>query len=238
MDNTIATDFFDRLKGELREGIDTIINHPFIQRIKSGQLNKKQFRYFVEQYGIYCNYFPRFLAAAAANITDEKTRFPIIENLWEEHGEGDFRRSHRVLFNNFALAFDLDVMDLSKSTPLPSTQKCVSELFDMCLHAHFLESLGALGPGTEYFTSEEYAAIEEGLKQYDVLNEPDYEFWTAHISLDEDHYSDMEAVLVPHIHSEENRNLITRGAHKAIELEILFWDGLEENLPDKFDGGI
>lgn len=238
MSNTSGQQFFEHLKQDLRQGIDRIIQHPFIKRIESGRLNKEQFQFFVEQYGIYCNYFPRFLAAAAANIPNEKTRYPIIENLWEEHGEGIFSRSHRVLFNNFALAFDLDVMDLEKSKALPSTNKCVQELFQLCLNGHFLESLGALGPGTEYFTSEEYGAIEAGLKLYDTLSEKDIEFWTVHISLDEDHYSDMEKILIPYITNEESKAMISKGAHTAIYLENIFWDGLEEHLPGKIKGGL
>ena len=96
-----------------------------------------------------------------------------------------------------------------------------------------MESLGALGPGTEFFTSDEYQKVAEGLKKYDFLNENDILFWTVHISLDETHYSDMINVLIPYIENVENQKLIKRGAKQAVALELLFWNGLEENLHSK-----
>ena len=225
--------FFRDLESELREGIDKIIKHPFIKRIDDAWLNKEQLKYFVEQYYIYCTYFPRFLAAAAANIPDDKTRMPIVENLWEEHGEGKLSLSHRILFEKFALSLGLDKEHLSNVKPLPTTQICCENLINLCHDGHFLESLGALGPGTEFFTNEEYSIIQRGLKKYDFLTEDDIYFWTVHISLDEDHYSEMLEAIEPWAEKLENRYLIKSGAKKAIDLEILFWDGLEDNLPGR-----
>ena len=226
-------EFFTDLERELREGIDKILHHPFLKRIDDAWLNKEQLKYFVEQYSVYCRYFPRFLSAAAANIPDDKTRMPIVENLWEEHGEGRIEKSHRILYNNFAASLGLSVEDLNKVEPLATTQICCENLINLCHDGHFLESLGALGPGTEFFTNEEYSIIERGLKKYDFLTDEDVYFWTVHISLDEDHYSEMIDAIVPWANRLENKYLIKSGAKKAIDLEVLFWDGLEDNLPGR-----
>ncbi|MEM1323355.1 MAG: iron-containing redox enzyme family protein [Bacteroidota bacterium] len=226
-------EFFRTLESELQEGIKKILHHPFLKRIEDGWLDKNQLRYFAEQYSVYCRYFPRFLAAAAANIPDDKTRMPIIENLWEEHGEGKLSLSHRILFNNFAAGLGLSEQDLDNTKPLATTTICCENLINLCHDGHFLESLGALGPGTEFFTNEEYSIIAKGLRTYDFLAEKDIEFWTVHISLDEDHYSEMVEAIVPWANSLENRYLVKTGAKKAIDLEILFWDGLEDNLPNR-----
>ena len=158
---------------------------------------------------------------------------PIIENLWEEHGEGKLAKSHRILFNKFAAALDIEEKELYAVEPLPTTRICCENLLNLCHDGHFVESLGALGPGTEFFTNSEYAIIEKGLKNYDFLSADDIEFWTVHISLDETHYSEMLEALEPWTHSLENRYMIKSGAKKAIDLEILFWDGLEDNLPGR-----
>lgn len=223
--------FFKDLETSLREGINQILEHPFLQRIADASLTKPQLQYFAKQYSIYCYYFPRFLAAAAANIPYDETRMPIIENLWEEHGEGKLSKSHRMLYNDFAAALEVSPEELKAAQPLASTQACVATLFDLCLNGSFIESLGALGPGTEFFTSEEYSIIAEGLAKYDFLTDKDIEFWTVHISLDEAHYSEMIDILVPYADSKENRDLIREGAETAIELELSFWDGLEQFLP-------
>ena len=222
--------YFKELEDSLREGIDKILKHPFLKRIEEASLTKLQLQYFAKQYSIYCYYFPRFLAATAANIPYDETRMPIIENLWEEHGEGKLSKSHRMLYNNFAASLGVTVKELKGAQPLASPQTCVSTLFNLCLNGSFLESLGALGPSTEFFTSEEYSIIANGLAKYDFLTNKDIEFWTVHISLDEAHYSEMVDILVPYIDTEENRRLVKEGAEAAIELELSFWDGLEHFL--------
>lgn len=224
-------EFFRQLEQELQEDIQKILHHPFLERIRQGTLTENQLKYFAGQYHIYCEHFPRFLAAAAANIPDDETRMPIIENLWEEHGEGNLQKSHRILFYKFAAGLGLSVDELHLHAPLPSTRICCENLLNICRNEPFIESLGALGPGTEFFTNEEYSIIANGLRNYNFLTEDHLEFWTVHIELDEHHYSDMVATLLPWCGKAENRYLIKSGARRAIELEILFWEGLEDNLP-------
>lgn len=225
--------FIKTLEKELAVSINEIIEHPFVNRIADGWLNEKQLKYFAKEYYVYCFEFPKILSACAANIPDDETRMPIIENLWEEHGEGDLSKSHRTLYVKFASALGLTIEELELSETLPTTRICVDNLLSLCQHGHFLESLGALGPGTEYFTNTEYAKIEAGLKKYDFLSAEDYNFWTVHISLDEHHYSDMVTPIEKWIKDKNDEDMVRSGAKKAIELEKLFWDGLEDNLPGK-----
>ncbi|MEO7175160.1 MAG: iron-containing redox enzyme family protein [Saprospiraceae bacterium] len=226
-------DFFSNLQTDLQPGINRILKHPFLERIANAQLNPEQLKYFSGQYSIYCTYFPRFLAACAAAIPDDPTRMPIVKNLWEEHGSGEMASSHRVLFENFAVATGWKVEELKKVEPLSSTHICVEYLLNLCQEGHFLKSLGALGPGTESFTSQEYAVIAGGLAKYPKLSAEDIRFWTVHITLDEDHYAEMVAPLQHFTTNPDYAMYLTEGAKRAIDLEILFWDGLEEHLPGK-----
>ena len=91
-------DFFKKIEKELESDIQKILQHPFLERITTASLNLKQLQIFAEQYAIYCYHFPRFLAATAANVPDDEARFPIIKNLWEEHGEGNIKKSQRLMY--------------------------------------------------------------------------------------------------------------------------------------------
>ncbi len=226
-------DFFEHLEVELKPKIAQILNHPFLERIASGTLTKEQLRFFTLQYSIYCSYFPRFLAAAAASVPDDRTRMPIMENLWEEHGEGKIQASHRVLYENYAKGLGLEPKDLLAAVPLPNTRACVENLLDLCEEGHFLESLGALGPGTEYFTTAEYLKILGGLRRTNLFSEDHLEFWVVHTTLDEEHYAEMIDAIRFWTKSSTEESMIRLGAIKAIELEVLFWDGLEKYLPGK-----
>lgn len=225
--------FLRSLEDELNDGICRILRHPFVCRISDAWLDRTQLQYFAGQYYFYCNYFVRFLSACAANIPDDRTRMPIIENLWEEHGEGQAEKSHRVLFEKFANSLGMSRKELMDTKPISSTSICCENLFSIAKDSHFLMSLGALGPGTEYFTSREYEIIYKGLQKYPFLSADDLEFWSVHITLDDQHYSDMCQSLEPWLEDEESMGWVRIGAQRAIELELLFWDGLESHLPGR-----
>lgn len=223
--------FIKQLEKELRPDIDKILYHPFLIRISKGDLSHAQLQYFAIQYAYYCYHFPRFLAFTAGNIPDDLTRMPLVENLWEEHGSGKYSKSHRQLYNKFLEALEIEPKELKTFPLLPDTQTCVQTLLDICKNRHYLESLGALGPGTEFFTNDEYEIIYNGLEKSPYLTQRDLKFWKVHISLDVEHYGEMVEILYPFLHEEKNRNLIREGALKAIQMEQLFWSGLERNLP-------
>jgi len=223
--------FIKKLEKELRPEIDKILYHPFLLRIAKGDMSHEQLQYFAIQYADYCYHFPRFLAFTAGNIPDDITRMPLIENMWEEHGSGRYSRSHRQLYNKFLEALDVDPKNLANYQKLPDTQTCVQTMMDICKNKHFLESIGALGPGTEFFTNDEYEIIFNGLEKSPYLTQRDLKFWKVHISLDVEHYSEMVEILYPYLKDENNCNLIKAGALKAIQMEQLFWSGLERNIP-------
>lgn len=218
------------LEMDLMPKINEILTHPFINRISNGSLTPDQLKFFTLQYGIYCSYFPRFLCACAANIPDDDTRLALIENLWEEHGSGNLEGSHRVLFEKFALAVGVSKEALTSAKPLASTLIYVEYILNMCQDSSFIKSLGALGPGTEFFTSKEYDIIYKGLQKVEGLSEDDLEFWWVHISLDDHHYDDMLTSIVPWLRDDKSSELVKEGAERAVDLEILFWDGLEDHL--------
>jgi pyrroloquinoline quinone (PQQ) biosynthesis protein C len=222
--------FVRKVEEMLKKDIQSILDHSYIQRIRNGELSKLELQFFAGQYCIYCMHFPRFLAAVASNIEDDKYRLPIIKNLWEEHGEGILEKSHRQLYFKFSNALGLSQSELLRIEPLISTTICVENLMYLCQHAHFVESLGALGPGTEFFTSEEYFILFEGLKQYNYFTEKDLEFWSIHVGLDDEHYGEMMDILIPLLSHGSYQKMLQRGAARAVELEIMFWDGLEEHL--------
>ena len=223
-------ELLNKLEIELSPKINEILNHPVINSIQKGELTRDQLRKFAIQYSIYCGYFPRFLCACAANIPDDQTRMSLIENLWEEHGSGLLSGSHRVLFEKFCLSLGITSEELKHAKPLPSTQIYVEYVLNMCQDGSFIKSLGALGPGTEFFTSQEYELIYKGLQKVEGLTESDLEFWSVHITLDDHHYADMLTSIIPWLNTEENKELFREGAERAVDLEILFWDGIEDDL--------
>jgi pyrroloquinoline-quinone synthase len=211
----------------LRAGIAGIIGHPLMGKIAGGDLSVPQMRMFALEYGMYCQVFPRCLAAVAANVTDDATRLPLIRNLWEEHGEGVLARSHRERYAFFLAACGVSGAEWRAHVPQACTVQYVNEVFSLCRDGHFLEGLGALGPGTESYTAEEYSVLYAGLRRYPWFRDGDLEFFRIHMEVDQSHASSILDVLRMWAQSDENVALIRRGAERAVHLEGRFWTELQ-----------
>jgi len=227
---TAGNSLISQLETELRPKIWKILKHPFLTKMSEGKLALHQVRQFALQYDLYCAYFPRFLAAVAANVPDDPTRVCLVRNLWEEHGEGDLQHSHRTLFNRFLCSLGISENRRKATHPFASTRKYVEATLELCSSRNYLQGIGALSVGAESFTAEEYELILTGLHKYQFLTESDLEFWSIHLEVDDNHYAMMLASLISCIHSEEELNLVELGALQAVELEISFWDGLYSSI--------
>lgn len=232
MDSLHYRTFVRELDEQLQPAVALVLGHPYLRLLEDGLIDTAELRRFIVQYNEYCAVFPRLLAAVASNIPDDLTRLGLIKNLWEEHGEGDPRLSHRTLFSRLWSALSIDSLHPREREVLSSTASYAQKMLHFCKSRHFLEGLGALGPGTESFTGVEYEVILNGLKQLGLLSEFDLEFFAAHIELDGDHYLEALSSLeqwVDEEHEEDNRRLVRFGAMTAIEFEVEFWDGLYDS---------
>jgi len=224
----------DRIEREIQPRIAEVLSSPFLEALASAALSPQQLRSFATEYYVYALAFPKCLAEVAANAPDDESRYPLIENLWEEYGSGDPEANHRTLYKKFMHGLGISEAEYSAGTCLPATANQIDRLSRLCRNEPYLVGFGALSIGTEFFTADEYVLILKGLQQYDFLDAGSLKFWAVHTELDEFHYQDMRAVLDKWPDPEECYEQVLTGAVAAIDLEIGFWAGLQEALlPDR-----
>ncbi len=223
-------EFLNHLKFVLQPEVDKVINHEFLRRLSNKELDKNQVKKFALDYNFYCQCFPQLLGYAAGKIKEDKIRMPIIENLWEEHGEGDFQKSHRQLFLNFMKSLEISGEEIEKSKPTKATKKYITELLSICENGDALDVLALVGPGTEYFASKEFEVIYKGLQNYHFSDNLDLSFWSIHIEVDDHHYSDMLKSIEPLLVTDSDKKRVEQISLKTIELEIFFWDEMNKYI--------
>lgn len=205
------------------------LNHSFLKKFNNKQIKPEGPKIFAEQYYQYSKHFSRYLAAVIAVIPDEPARQPLIKNLFEEYGgrveeqKGmNLELLHANLFRRFCEAARAN---LKTAIPLPETSLFVERYLHLN-SLHFLEALGALGPGTEFAVPYFYEPIYNGLKKMgykeDVLL-----FFSAHINLDVEHGENIWESIEPYINNTENQERIRRGAMHVLDARKVLWDGLE-----------
>lgn len=220
----------DRIEMEIQPRIAQVLDSPFLQALAVASLSPQQLRAFATEYYAYALAFPKCLAEVAANAPDDESRYPLIENLWEEYGAGDPEANHRTLYKKFMRGLGISEAEYSTGTCLPATANHIDALVRLCRDQPYLVGFGALSVGTEFFTAEEYLLILKGLQQYDFLDAESLQFWAVHTELDEFHYQDMRAVLDAWPDPQECYEQVRAGAFAAVDLEIGFWTGLQEAI--------
>lgn len=73
--------------------------HTFLEESNQAEYLRSQVPFFFAVQA-----FPRFLAKLASQIDSSEDRLLVIENLWEEHGNGDKKSFHTETFNKFLMA--------------------------------------------------------------------------------------------------------------------------------------
>ncbi|MFQ5956818.1 MAG: TenA family transcriptional regulator [Candidatus Brocadiales bacterium] len=220
-----AQDYFEALEEEIR--VHPALNHPFLEKFRRGKLSLDRIRIFARQYYLYARWFGRYISAIVANMPDECSRAFLIKNLYQEHGESNPTRTHPAIFREFMDALSLDSQEIEETEPLPEMRLFIHEYLLICREGHFLEALGAMGPGTESIVPYIYRPIYEGLKKEPSLREDDIEFFALHMTLDIEHSANIKEALLQYAEKEQNQELIKRGAMAALSARTVLWNGLE-----------
>src|SRR5437762_11970641 len=105
----------------------------------------------------------RLVAHVYANAEPRDVRELMLENLWEEHGEGDDSRDHTALVGKFAQAFGATVEDIYDVEPIPESREWIDRMPRVCREEPFVVGLAAISFGIEFRTQTMAAQRDYGV---------------------------------------------------------------------------
>jgi thiaminase/transcriptional activator TenA len=119
---------------------DAILEHPMVERLGRGTLDREPFRYWLEQDYVYLVEYSRTFAYGAAKAPSLTHMQTFAELLWETlDTEMDLHRS-------YAAEFGIDRADLEATTPSPTTQAYTDFLVRTSAHGSFADIVAVLLP--------------------------------------------------------------------------------------------
>jgi hypothetical protein len=132
--------------------------------------------------------FPRMLLKLAALIETSEERFLVIENIWEEHGNGENKLYHTKTFNNHLKALGYQEKDFYKN---PFVEEWINTILNSKLN---ISQLGSLIGGIEYI----YAVISEDIaNKIETFNlNKESTHYAKHSELDWSHGQELLDVVV------------------------------------------
>ena len=225
---TTTTPDPDRVEKELADVTNSVTFDalPFMVDFAQGKVPRENLARFAASYCFQVDNFKRFVAQVYANAEPRDVRELMLENLWEEHGEGDPSRDHAVLVAKFGRALGADVPDPYDVEPIPESREWIDRILAVCRDEHFVVGLAAISFGIE-FRTQTMALLGQIYRDQYGLSEDDLEFFFMHLEADEEHAGRAIELVRKYCTSEELLDRCKWAVREVLEATRVVADGME-----------
>jgi pyrroloquinoline-quinone synthase len=218
----------DRVEKELADVTNAVTfdGRPFIQDFAQGKVPKENLARFAASYCYQVDQFKRFVAQVYANAESRDVRELMLENLHEEHGEGDPERDHTKLVARFGRALGADIPDPYDVDPIPEGREWVERILRVCRDEQFVVGLAAISFGIE-FRTQTMAFLGQIYRDRYGLSEEDLEFFFMHLEADEEHAGRAIELVKKYCTTEELLERCKWGVREVLDATRVLAEGME-----------
>jgi pyrroloquinoline-quinone synthase len=218
----------DRVEKELADVTNAVTfdARPFIQDFAQGRVPKENLARFAASYCFQVDQFKRFVAQVYANAEPRDVRELMLENLWEEHGEGQEGRDHTALVAKFARALGAEIEDIYDVEPIRESRQWVDRILNVCRDEDFVVGLAAISFGIE-FRTQTMAFLGQVYRDAYGLTEDDLEFFFMHLEADEEHAGRAIELVRKYCTTEELLERCKAGVREVLGATAALAEGME-----------
>lgn len=223
------------------------VNHPYLTALSTGDLPNIDlaFKDFAFQYGLYTTNFTKYVSALIKNLSHEKHKKILLENLAEEQGDthnfdlpSEVLASidgepHTNLFRRFQESVGVDKIYKNNTEKCQTGYLWSQQFLYLCQMNEYV-GVGAIGIGTELIVSRIYKQILKGLEDHSQLTMLEHVFFDLHSECDDEHATQINLIASELAQSHETCEQIEYGMKMSINMRVMFWDKMLEraqNLP-------
>lgn len=138
-------------------------NHEFLTRCWAGNLFLPDVQVLAVQMYKFSKEFNRILASILSCCQDESSQLVILENLFDEMGQGNITQSHPELFRQFTRALGIHDETLAALPTAPETRALIETYLQMPHKYGYLAALGAVCYASEGIVSSLYTQLTKEL---------------------------------------------------------------------------
>jgi len=218
----------DRVEKELADVTNSVTfdARPFMLDFAAGKVPRENLARFAASYCFQVDNFKRFVAEVYANAEPRDVRELMLENLWEEHGEGDPSRDHTALVAKFARALGATIEDIYAVEPIPESREWIDRILEVCRDEDFVVGLAAISFGIE-FRTQTMALLGQIYRDRYGLSEDDLEFFFMHLEADEEHAGRAIELVRRYCTTEEQLERCKAGVREVLEATKRVAEGVE-----------
>lgn len=207
-----------------------VLQNPWLlEKKEKSNLNKYDFIYWLSQEYHVSVAFVNWFLWTAAQTSDQTSKIILVQNVWEELGEGNLVNTHVSILQQFLeeLSVSPEIREI-----LPETKNYLARM-EAIVKKSFFHGLGALGPANEYLLKLEYSemyklynkfANETSEDSQDFIPEPT--FFTVNLDADEGHSKRMFDLIDAMVKNSFDEEKVLEGNQLALDARLLFYEGL------------
>jgi pyrroloquinoline-quinone synthase len=227
-----ADAFYDAV---INKTISMQLSPPLLSRLRDMDL--QALHYLFSQIYYFVQDFPALLGALIWQMSDERIRFALADNLIDELGgsenirKRDFSQTHSRLLKRFIQGINQLLNQQSDELAPRSvhTEILLASFDRLFLHSTPLEALSAVAT-MEGTSSEWFNLLYKQLLDRKEFSEEALYFFELHTRLDDEHGSILKEVLLPSLIDAKSFALFKHGAISAASFWGTFYASLAEEL--------
>lgn len=208
-------------------------SHPFLRRCETESLDLKEIRILAVQMYKFSQAFNRILAKILSECPDELAQWVILDNLFDEMGQGDLNQAHPELFRRFTRAIGISDSELANMPAEPETIAMINTYLNLVNQYDYLGALGAVCFASEGIVNSLYAQLYQGIQGQTPLSKESLIFFELHIHIDGDHAGKLAELIEPRIQTDLQAQNIYSAVLEAMDARVNFFDGIQRQIAQK-----
>jgi pyrroloquinoline-quinone synthase len=204
--------------------------HEFLNRCRTGQLTLPEVQVLAVQMYKFSKEFNRILASILSRCPDESAQLVIMDNLFDEMGQGDLNQAHPELFRRFTRQIGISDDALAVAPTAPETLKMIATYLDLPHQHGYLAALGAVCFASEGIVSSLYGQLYRGIVGAAPLPPESLIFFEVHIHVDDSHAANLARLLEPRVTTQEQVLEVNRAILRAMDARVQFFDGIQRQI--------
>jgi pyrroloquinoline-quinone synthase len=205
-------------------------NHEFLVRCRTGQLTLPEVQVLAVQMYKFSKEFNRILASILSRCPDESAQLVIMDNLFDEMGQGDLNQAHPELFRRFTREIGIADDALAIAPTAPETLNMIATYLDIPHQYGYLAALGAVCFASEGIVSSLYSQLYRGIIGAAPFPKDSLIFFEVHIHVDDSHAANLARLIEPRVTTQDQAAEVNRAILQAMDARVQFFDGIQRQV--------
>jgi pyrroloquinoline-quinone synthase len=205
------------------------LDNPYLAALRDGSLSKEDFVETQVQFAHAVFFFSRPMMVLAARVSNPEVRLPLLENVGDEHGDGDLSMSHEATFTRFLSRLGVAKDELWQRPLWPEVRAFNTVLAGVCTLDDVPTALATLGIIEDLFAGIS-AEVGRGVVARGFLEASALVHYKTHEELDVLHAEGFYAPLRARYEGDERvRYQVEQGLELGATVFLSLYRGLYES---------